>query len=159
MQESDGLLDQFTSALKTSPFEAYFWEAKPTSNSSINQEFEFVLVNSLRLRSITADQRAFSEHFKVEDEVVCFPNLGGDARLIVPRSISDSSIYSHLARFMRNGTSQQITSLWRQAVREYDRQISDKPVWFSTAGLGVSWLHLRIDSRPKYYRYKQYKML
>ncbi|MGI9175867.1 MAG: DUF6940 family protein [Rhodothermales bacterium] len=24
-------------------------------------------------------------------------------------------------------------------------------MWLSTAGGGVSWLHVRLDSRPKYY--------
>jgi len=37
------------------------------------------------------------------------------------------------------------------------KQISDRPTWLSTAGLGVYWLHLRLDSRPKYYRYQPYK--
>lgn len=31
------------------------------------------------------------------------------------------------------------------------------PLWVSTSGLGVSWLHVRLDSRPKYYTYAPYK--
>ncbi|MBX3248007.1 MAG: hypothetical protein KF901_12575 [Myxococcales bacterium] len=30
-------------------------------------------------------------------------------------------------------------------------------VWLSTAGLGVDWLHVRLDARPKYYRHAPYK--
>jgi len=29
--------------------------------------------------------------------------------------------------------------------------------WLSTSGLGVGWLHVRLDSRPKYYTYEPYK--
>jgi hypothetical protein len=30
-------------------------------------------------------------------------------------------------------------------------------IWISTIELGVSWLHVRIDSTPKYYHYTPYK--
>lgn len=29
-------------------------------------------------------------------------------------------------------------------------------VWLSTSGLGVYWLHFRIDARPKYYQYSEF---
>lgn len=32
-----------------------------------------------------------------------------------------------------------------------------KKYWISTSGLGVSWLHIRIDTYPKYYNYEEYK--
>lgn len=31
------------------------------------------------------------------------------------------------------------------------------PFWLSTAGMGVSWLHVRLDERPKYYRFQEYR--
>ncbi len=31
------------------------------------------------------------------------------------------------------------------------------PVWLSTAGAGVSWLHVRLDDRPKYYGHGPYR--
>ena len=37
--------------------------------------------------------------------------------------------------------------------------IGDEVKWLSTAGMGVYWLHVRVDSRPKYYRYQGYKTL
>jgi hypothetical protein len=30
-------------------------------------------------------------------------------------------------------------------------------LWLSTAGMGVSWLHVRLDSSLKYYGYKPFK--
>ena len=37
------------------------------------------------------------------------------------------------------------------------RRLGTKPVWLSTAGAGVSWLHVRLDDRPKYYGYAPYR--
>jgi|TARA_B110000114_G_scaffold61516_1_gene65428 hypothetical protein len=33
------------------------------------------------------------------------------------------------------------------------------PVWVSTNGGGVSWLHIRLDAKPKYYQYEPYKKM
>ena len=30
-------------------------------------------------------------------------------------------------------------------------------LWVSTSGLGVYWLHVRLDSYPKYYQHAPYK--
>jgi hypothetical protein len=30
-------------------------------------------------------------------------------------------------------------------------------IWMSTCGTGVYWLHLRLDSKPKYYTYAPYR--
>jgi hypothetical protein len=46
--------------------------------------------------------------------------------------------------------------LWRATAETLLDRISDTPTWLSTAGLGVIWLHLRLDSRPKYYSYRPY---
>ena len=32
----------------------------------------------------------------------------------------------------------------------------DAPTWVSTAGGGVAWLHVRLDSAPKYYTHRPY---
>lgn len=34
---------------------------------------------------------------------------------------------------------------------------SNRAVWFSTSGLGIAWLHFRLDSTPKYYSFAPYK--
>ena len=36
-------------------------------------------------------------------------------------------------------------------------RVNEIPVWLSTAGGGVAWLHVRLDDRPKYYSYAPYK--
>jgi hypothetical protein len=41
--------------------------------------------------------------------------------------------------------------------KEEERFVSDERRWLSTSGLGVSWLHMRLDSTPKYYNWQPYK--
>ena len=33
---------------------------------------------------------------------------------------------------------------------------SQRRLWMSTEGSGVPWLHVRLDSRPKYYKHHEY---
>jgi hypothetical protein len=47
-------------------------------------------------------------------------------------------------------------AVWATAARLVRENLGDTPRWLSTAGLGVPWLHLRLDSYPKYYRYRPY---
>jgi hypothetical protein len=94
--------------------------------------------------------------------------------------------YAHLANFVRQAPTHQVTGLWQMAASAYlealqpsknsneDGSISStgrrkinikkqktssgaaKPVWFSTSGMGVAWLHFRLDQRPKYYTYRAF---
>jgi uncharacterized protein DUF6940 len=37
------------------------------------------------------------------------------------------------------------------------RAIAGWRPWVSTAGMGVPWLHVRLDTRPTYYRHAAYR--
>ena len=143
--------------LQESKFKAYFFEVKPFSEESTNTEFEFVLVNSPTLLRIKSDKSNFEKFFNPGKNVVSFFNLGKDAKLIVPTNVSNDDNYCHLAKFIRNAPVNQIIEFWKNVGEECKNGLGQNPTWLSTAGLGVSWLHLRIDSRPKYYRYNPYK--
>lgn len=100
-------------------------------------------------------------------KVVCaFPNLGKDGTLISPLpqpGINDST-YSHLVSFLRNAPPEQISQFWKLSAKTYIDELKHKHerineyvgTWFSTNGMGVAWLHLRIDSFPKYYSYEPF---
>ncbi len=149
----------YNDILAEAPFQAFFWEVMPISLKELDREFEFVLVNSSSLARVRANKSAFQEHFtqNVEKEVISFPNLRGDAQLVVPTPQKAEQYYAHLANVARNASDSQIDALWKMVGEEYERKLEEKPKWLSTAGLGVFWLHIRIDSRPKYYRYRPYK--
>ncbi len=146
--------------LSESPFPAFRWETPPITSLTANRPFEFVLVNSPEIDR-TPDVAAFREHFKVESEsqVVEFANLGKDAVLVVPCPSASHSAYGHLGAFVRNAPVPQQHALWERVGTAMQRRLGTKPVWLSTAGAGVTWLHVRLDDRPKYYGYAPYRDL
>jgi hypothetical protein len=152
--------DWFLQLLLDAPFKAYCWETPPVARSSVDREFEFVLVDVPALDRFRADPQPFSEQFARCDAgttVVAFPNLGGDAFLIAPLPAGTGSEYSHLASFLRSAPLSQRHVLWQRVGTLVRQHLGDDPLWVSTAGLGVSWLHVRLDSRPKYYRFDPYR--
>lgn len=80
-----------------------------------------------------------------------------DATLVVPTPQSDLSNYTHLGRFIRNAPINQIDAFWKNTGITVSTELKEKKVWLNTEGTGVYWLHGRIDSRPKYYKYKPYR--
>ena len=146
----------FTASICASPADAFFWETPPVTNETLDRDFEFVLVHAVALSKLRPDPSPFLTHFLAREEVLTFPNLGGDAILVVPAPLAEKACYTHLALFLRGAPPGQVNAFWRAAGLAMRKRISDHPTWLSTAGLGVSWLHLRLDSRPKYYRHQPY---
>ena len=157
LKESESFVKFYNNILVKSKFEAFFWEVKPIDKKRLQEPFEFVLVNSDSLTKIASDNSFFKKYFEADKAVVAFANLSGDAQLVVPTQIVDVSNYNHIATFVRNCPDHQILQFWKKVGAEYEQQIGTKTKWLSTSGLGVYWLHVRIDSRPKYYQYAQYK--
>jgi hypothetical protein len=151
----------FIELLARVPFVDYRWETPASTKSSGAQNFEFVVVNSPGLAD-TAEPSAFAEHFArstTSNGVVSFYNLGKDACLIVPCPIASPEVYRHLGTFVRQAPEEQKHKLWKMVGTEMTRNLGKVPIWLSTAGAGVSWLHVRIDQRPKYYVHAPYRKL
>lgn len=148
----------FLALLADAPFASFRWETPPITGANANRPFEFVLLDSPELAR-PPDANAFAEHFRTADAegVVAFPNLGGDAIMIVPCPSGPLSAYGHLAAFVRQAPEGQKHALWGRVGAAMEKRLSAKPVWLSTAGAGVSWLHVRLDDRSKYYGYQPYR--
>jgi hypothetical protein len=149
----------FLSLLSDVPFVAYRWETPAIARHQTNRQFEFVVLNSPGLAR-AADVTTYADYFTSDDTnngIVVFENLSKDATLVVPSPRASESAYAHLAAFMRHAPDSQKHSLWRIVGHTLQQQLSDRPLWLSTAGGGVSWLHVRLDSRPKYYGFQPYK--
>jgi hypothetical protein len=148
----------YTSSLANSDFTSYRWETPPISIASINQPFEYVLLDSPSLNR-EADSSAFSEFIENcgASNVVEFQNLRKDARMIVPCESEPSANYCHLGSFLRSAPNEQIHDLWKLIGKVAQEEIGQSPRWLSTAGAGVPWLHVRLDSTPKYYGYGKYR--
>lgn len=147
------------------------WETKGATLESIQTEpFEFALVESTYLAkfAVKGDPSDFAEHLEKcpLTAIGCsFENLGGDAILIAPkpqheRGCTDCySMYGHLGTFMRNAKDDKIASFWKLVAETYQQRLtlqSPNTLWLSTCGTGVAWLHVRLDSRPKYYEYGEF---
>ena len=142
-------------ALARVPFEAFRWETPAITVATISRAFEFVVLDAPSL-VITPEPEVFAEHFSGA-EVVTFANLGGDAVLVVPAPLSSTSAYPHLGAFVREAPPTQRDALWRSVAAAMHGRIGAKPVWLSTAGGGVAWVHVRLDDRPKYYGHAAYR--
>lgn len=147
----------FNSLVAAAPYTAFRWETPAATTNTMSRPFEFVLLDSPDLAR-RPDRDAFSEHFAgVEADIAVFPNLGGDAIMVVPCPVADAAAYGHLAAFVRLAPEAQRHSLWQSVGEAMARRVGTKPVWLSTAGAGVSWLHVRLDDRPKYYGFAAYR--
>jgi hypothetical protein len=156
LAEEAGFRERFQEAMRAAPFVAYRWETPPLTDSTIDQPFECLLHDSPDL-DVTADPADFETYFKPGDEVVCFNNLGGDSLLITPCPISESANYSHIAAFHRTAPHSQQHVFWIAVAQAVLARVGTEPLWLSTAGGGVDWLHMRLDARPKYYRHAPWR--
>jgi hypothetical protein len=149
----------FLDLLADSPFAAFRWETPPLTAATSGRPFEFVLLDRPGLAR-TPDAEAFGRQFAgaTGEQVLEFPNLGNDAVLIVPCPGSPLSAYGHLGAFVRQAPEPQRHALWQRVGAAMERRLSARPVWLSTAGAGVAWLHVRLDDRPKYYGYAPYRL-
>ncbi len=152
-----GFADFYISIFRKCGYYSYVWESPPLSSTSLDQEYEFVIINA-PISSDNPDSKTYKPYFslKENDGIVCFPNLGNDALLIVPSPVRKYSNYSNLANFFKEATREQQRSIWKVTARKIKENLSDKPTWVSVAGGGISWLHIRLDTIPKYYRYLKY---
>jgi hypothetical protein len=138
--------------LRAAPFVAFRWETPPLTATTIGQPFACLLHNSPDL-DVRADPTEFETYFQPGREVVSFENLGADALLIVPCPISKSANYSHIGAFHGSAPPSQQHAFWIAVAQAVQACLGSQPLWLSTAGGGVDWLHMRLDKRPKYYRY------
>lgn len=155
-QSDEAVRAIWIASLRGITFEAYCWECPPVTAASVSRPFECVFISSPALARMRPEPEAFAEHFREDASVVTFRNLGGDATLVAPCPAASGGDFAHLASFVASAIPGQASALWQAVGTAMQRRIGASPVWLSTAGLGVAWLHVRLDSRPKYYRHAAY---
>lgn len=160
--------DHLTEILKGCKFTAFFWETPPlTATLQSEIPFEFSLSNAPSLERMTPDPVPFDDYIgsgngKGTDGVKTFQNLGRDATLVSPCHADKMPMqaYGHFANFIRMAPRSQVDALWiaiGDAVANELPRRGSRPLWVSTSGGGVSWLHVRLDDRPKYYTDDTYR--
>jgi hypothetical protein len=156
-RDDAGFRGRFIGWLAEAPFEAYFWETPAVTEDTISRAFEFVFVDAPSLAAMPPDVAAFREHFRDTVAVSAFHNLGGDALMVAPNLGAAGHAYPHLAAFARAARVDVQHELWRTVGSYASARIGARPLWVSTSGLGVAWLHVRLDSDPKYYTFEPYR--
>jgi hypothetical protein len=155
----------FSKVLRDSPFEHFFWECPAVNAISVgNTLYEHVTVRASGFSA--ASPKNFEAHFTRTDAVVTFQNLGRDAMLVCPcpKEPQDNKHFGHLAAFVRAPRSREMQELqikmWTtvgRTLREYLHTRGRESIWLNTEGLGVPWVHVRLDHRPKYYHHAAYR--
>ncbi len=150
----------FSQQLGACEFGAFLWETPPLTHAILRRPFECVLINSTQLAQAQPDPVTFAEYFESigQKRVVYFENLGRDAMLIAPCPLEPLAAGTHLAGFLRHAPDTTIVELWRVVAEVVAERLSDQPLWISACGLGVYWLHIRLDSFPKYYHFSPYQI-
>jgi hypothetical protein len=142
-QKTDTFIYKLIQFLLNIPHEAYFWECDKVD---MKKPFRFAIFDTKTLAERIQDNNAFKGAINCNKYVISFPSLTRDINLVVPCKKSTYSNYTSLATFSRTAPIKQQIALWKkvgQKIKNGD--------WVSTSGLGVSWLHIRIAKRPKYY--------
>lgn len=148
----------YTRELAAAPFAAFRWETPPVTMQTADRPFEYTLSPAPELL-VAPDPGPFQAHLppRHSGRAAAFPSLGGDAILVIPAEPEAGPGHPHLAAFVRTAPASAQRSLWAEVGAQAAARLSERPVWISTAGAGVSWLHVRLDDRPKYYRHAAYR--
>ena len=159
LQQEQSFRSFFIESLANIPLRAYHWETPAVTVSTTDQPFEFVATRSPGI-DLQPDPGPFRQYFSNTgtNGVAVFNNLGNDAKLIAPEPVDgqEDHNYSHIAVFTEEAPIEQQHKLWKRVGRVTEKQLSEQPLWLNTAGGGVAWLHVRLDSRPKYYLHQPY---
>jgi hypothetical protein len=163
LREDPSSTAAFTACLAALPLAAFAWECRAVTSADLGVAVQMVAIDSPALAGVPADPTPFAQQLSAASgrQATVFENLGGDAQLLVPCAVAERACYAHLASFVRGAPAAQLQAFWRELARAVEARLQtrQRPLWVSTAGLGVSWLHVRLDDRPKYYRHTPFKRL
>lgn len=157
-QRDAGFTGFFVSLLTSSGLKGYVWETPPVTRETASQPFEFTLTQAGPFHA-APDYSDFRDHlqpFEDREFVAVFDNLGHDAQLIVP-SVMTGKDFRDLQHFLANASKSHISLLWETVGETMLNKLNDAPIWLSVAGDGVAWLHVRLDTAPKYTRFAPYR--
>jgi hypothetical protein len=152
----------FIGELAAAPWPAFFWEMPPIRRGHLDLGYEYVAIRSEALEHMRPDAHAFTSQMRTASQnVLTFPNLGGDALLVAPRQIGSADAYGHIAAFLRAAPPVQQNELFQALAGAIAGRLEStaERIWVSTSGLGVPWVHVRLDSCPKYYNHQPYARL
>lgn len=165
LSKCDEFCNNFINIFENIYFDFYFFEVKPIKYHCIhNESFEFVVSYPSVPFLGSADYSCFKEYgiVKNDNSIIHFHNKSGDCLLICPtyNCNYEKKNYAHIGLFMKSKNNEQKIQLIQTMLITYYNQLKETPnkfKWLSTHGLGVPWLHVRIDNSPKYIAFEEYR--
>lgn len=139
-----------------------FFECIPVSFKTLKTTFRFVIITTNLFKNIQPNSQPFQSYFNGKSLTTSFLGKSGDVLLVVPQPMNNVSeiTYTHLYNFIKYGSPEYFKNVFAECIKllcETMQENKNTKYWLSTSGLGVSWLHFRIDTIPKYYNYEEYK--
>lgn len=143
-------------------FEDFFWEHPAVTLENLDQPYEVSIVPTTAFTGRAPNYSPFQRKFDLGQSNSVFENLSGSAILVVPNpdvGQRGEKDYGSFSRFLQNAEDEKVVSLFKVLSDTWLEQLqrgSDYK-YVSTHGLGVIWLHVRLDQRPKYYHTLLYR--
>lgn len=165
-----GLCKKFANLFKSDPeWLGVYLESKPfTKHSAESQTVEFKIIrDDMSFKHMVEDKNGFKDKFDKfcksgVESVIDFYSRYPENYLISPCPYSEKTGINraHIKAFFQTASDQEITNLCikiGQKLLDAINENSNKGIWLSTHGGGVSWLHVRIYRSPDYYHTNEYK--
>lgn len=157
-KEVSAFTDFYVKALIDLNFPAFFWEHPALKKNYLSKNYECIIKKTNGFDRREVNQKAFAEKIQSEAGVEVFQNLGKNAWLVVPNKQVEAEHYKHMGSFIQQAPQEQIREQFKKVGEKMLSEMEqDKLIWLNTAGMGVIWLHMRLDTRPKYYKTRPYK--
>lgn len=137
-----------------------FWEHPRLNRSTADRPYECVITQTDAFSKRVANFRPFAQAVSPGKRISIFPNLSGEALLVVPNLTQETRFNGRdLISFLQTAPNDLMHDLWKSIGQETANAIAtDAPFqYLSTHGLGVLWLHVRLEIGPKYYHHRPYK--
>lgn len=144
----------FIDSFHRTKFKTFFWECSPVSASNAQSD-AFVYVILRTSIPLTQDFTAFQEHHPPTSrrEIISFDSKSGGTILVVPTPSyqRNQRQMSSLGPYLRDPQNTPIRLFQHVAkIILHTLATTKNMIWLNTHGLGVPWLHIRIDFFPKY---------
>ncbi len=135
-----------TRILQSVSYPDYVWYLCKIEKGYETNPFKFIVKQTVL--DCKEDPKTF-DAVNFDKSMNIIPNLSKNALLLVPKYLQKSrnGCYTSIAKFMRYGPPSQVDDFWKILAEILTYKID---AWISTHGHGVCYLHLRIDSQPKY---------
>lgn len=131
---------------------------------NMNETYSEKFIETNKFNYVRQNFKPFLNHIKKSrsKNVVSFYNLSKTSLLIIPYPKKDKDNkyknYKTLKDFIDNSPKSQQIKLWKKVSSCIKKMLKkNNKIWVSTHGLGIPYLHIRIDTNPKYYITNKFK--